>query len=401
MVGSHRPGASSGASATHQGQRGVTQVTAGVGYSQVLCTPASSRGGGVDEDGGCGNNLGHGGWAFALQGKLLPPAKGTSESPIYSTDHQWADIPLEPASPGAAWETDKAAAASAAGTPLGTAWSPLSPQHSPASSDERPVERLCSALIARLPEHKGKDGKEVAFTTTVARCKLNRDKVDLGLLARNIPHGNVVWSCPGLSNFAGIKKRSGGRHASVVIRPRKGSSRGVSVIVSRSGGLQVYGARSYGECVRVVRKLVSRLRCTQGDGKGVVDFPQTLDIAPSEGGGPGLTFDMAKRNFDLGVGLRLDAVRELLTRHFRVDYEPEIFPGVVVHPSERAKVIVFHTGKVFVTLGGMGEKPSTDVAEELQGAYSSVCGRIWENLTKVVNMRSVGANNKEKMVLMP
>lgn len=397
-------GAVDGSPAATYAQGGKDQRVAWGGHASVVRFPGGMSEGALEdghreEAGGDASRADGGGWGYSHQGQL-PPAKGTSESPIYSTDHQWADVATEPPLPAARRSRDLDLEELLEAELASSAWSPLSPARSCTASDEIPVGRACAGLVSRLREHRGDDGNEIIFTTMVARFRLNRDAVDLGLMARCIPHGNVIFSSKGFSSLFGVEKRSKAwsNQASILLRPRRASSRGVTATVQSNGLILLHGARSYAECVRVVRKLVSRLRRVHGgECRGVTDFPQSLDVACSPTGGGGLYVDMVKRDFDLGVGLRMDAVRELLMRRFRVEYEPEMFPGLIAYPSQRAKVLVHHTGKVSVTLGAVGERSSKEVANELQEAYSVVCGFLWENLAKVANMCDAGGNCKEKM----
>ena len=79
-----------------------------------------------------------------------------------------------------------------------------------------------------------------------------------------------------------------------------------------------------------------------------------------------------------------------------MDYNNEMYAGLKVKASSRATVIIFHTGRVFVTVTGSGDKGSAQISAELDEAYKNVCGRIWARIKDVANMTTLRREPRSK-----
>jgi TATA-box binding protein (TBP) (component of TFIID and TFIIIB) len=256
---------------------------------------------------------------------------------------------------------------------------------------QQPAARPCRHLVeACRRSHLDASGKPVKFGTMSFKCRLNHYKVDLRILANHIPGGNALFRASGFTSLHGGAKDHSTR-ATFLIRLSATSSRTATIILCPNGSIQVFGTSSYQQCVRALRKFLHRLQRTSCcKGRPAVQYPREADI---EGN---LSVELVKRDFDLGVGLVIERVISVLRGEFEMDYNNEMYAGLKVKASSRATVIVFHTGRAFVTVTGSGDKASAEISAEVEDAYKSVCGRIWAHIKEVANMTTLRREPRSK-----
>jgi TATA-box binding protein (TBP) (component of TFIID and TFIIIB) len=338
-----------------------------------------------------------------------------NNSPVYSTDHQWDVAPHEAYLASqqprdceiSARNRPATVAASAFASGLGASLNVEDPAcaerlESEAGSAHRravdfatpleePAVRPCRHLMSTCKNlHRDAAGKPVKFGTMSFKCRLNHAKVDMKILASNIPGGNVFYCAAGFTSLLG-GARDQSKRATFLIRLSRGSSRTATLILCPNGSIQVFGTSSYAQCVQALRKFLHRLRRTASQsGRPAVHYPKQVDI---EGN---LSVELVKRDFDLGVGIVLERVIGVLRGVFDMDYNNEMYAGLKVKATKRATVIIFHTGRVFVTVTGSGDKASAEISAEIEEAYKNVCGRIWARIKDVANMTSIRKEPRSK-----
>jgi TATA-box binding protein (TBP) (component of TFIID and TFIIIB) len=256
---------------------------------------------------------------------------------------------------------------------------------------EEPAVRPCHHLISMCKNlHRDPAGKPVKFGTMSFKCRLNHSKVDMKILASHIPGGNVLHCAAGFTSLLG-GPRDQSKRATFLIRLSRGSARTATLIVCPNGSIQVFGTSSYAQCVQALRRFLNRLRRTASQsGRPAVNYPRLVDI---EGN---LSVELVKRDYDLGVGVVLERVIAVLRGVFDMEYNNEMYAGLKVKASKRATVIIFHTGRVFVTVTGSGEKASAEISAEIEEAYKNVCGRIWAHIKDVANMTTMRKETRSK-----
>lgn len=355
-------------------------------------------------------------------------------SPTYSTAHPWdfggcaaaspgkgdgeAAAQLAVASPALHREPDEvparstdvaSAAATRCGTPATRCATPLPPAEG--------IGRGCPDLRAvRRPTVDVKS----RFCTSTASFRLNQAPVDLGLLATHIPGGNCIYNI----NTSGKATADKIDMAKLLIPVKRrggpaGGKRHVHLQVFKNGYVCIIGAKSYNEVLRITARTIDKMKRSQGvDRSGgarfVVPSPNELAVGECEGADAnGIRWTCLRFDFDLGFSVKLDTVASVLGKHFHLVYEPEMsaFKGLTVKAAPTASVVIFASGKGFVTVSkdtgrdadtSAGQDTSTSsvtkgmLDRELTEAYDKVCEVLWRNLKTVANLAARVAPRKKR-----
>mmetsp|Transcript_52319 Transcript_52319/g.122725 ORF Transcript_52319/g.122725 Transcript_52319/m.122725 type:complete len:348 (+) Transcript_52319:143-1186(+) len=246
-------------------------------------------------------------------------------------------------------------------------------------------------------------GRNTRFTSMKCTFQLNQP-VDLSFLAKHIPGGNCVFDRLGYLRQDGLRGKK--RHcmpnqARLYVRMkgrRKDTcSRAAALTIFANGSICISGARNYGEVVRVSKKVVERIRRTvrrENDrDKAAVQYPQHLALAKiAHADENGIRADMVRSDFDLRVSVRLHEAYKLLQNQFKnVEYEPETFPGLMVKPSANTTMVIFATGRGFVSGCDVEQCNSwlQSTENSLNDAFSQVYGVLLANWKTVANLSSL------------